>query len=89
MKKTDFIVKIAMEFKNPTQVQMIHLSNTIFVGRPNLNSHSFCMYHVPVTDKITEFYKSTDRLKSVQTVGKLSKEDLSNVYFDIIKQPKH
>lgn len=84
MKKTDFIVKIAMEFKNPTQVQMIHVSNAIFVGRPNIISHSFCVY--PVNS--TESYRSTDWLKSVQTVGKLSKEELSNVYFDIIKQTK-
>jgi hypothetical protein len=89
MKNLDSYVKIFMEFKNPTQVQMVYVTNALFVGRANIIDHA--LYMSTKVDRLynnRDEFKSKDWLKSVQTTHRLSREPFQDVYFDVVRSPK-
>lgn len=89
MKNLDSYVKIFMEFKNPTQVQMVYVTNALFVGRPNIIDHALYMStKVDGMCNNRNDFKSKDWLKSVQTAHRLSREPFQDVYFDVVTSPR-
>jgi len=62
------ILRIGLVWRNPTKIQMLHLSNALYVGKENLIEHRM---YIGNEGEAPE-YVSDDWLKNMKTVYDLS-----------------
>jgi hypothetical protein len=71
----NIILRIGLVYKNPTKVQLNHLTSTLFTSKNTLIKNSLCIGY---EDSIPD-YQSDVWLKNVDIVNKLSILDYSDL----------
>jgi len=80
-------VRVAIEIKNPTKIDMIHLSNTLFVAKPRIIDQTLSLREIVAKSAYREIYMSNDWLKNMNTLRKLemSRNINNDLYLDLLE----
>lgn len=80
-----YILRVAIEIKNPTKIDIIQLSNTLYVAKPRIIDHRLFLREIIAKSAYREAYMSNDWLKNMNTLRKLGDTPLNqDVYLDLL-----
>ena len=82
-----YILRVAIEIKNPTKIDMIHVSNTLFVAKPRIVDQTLSFREIVAKSAYHEIYMSNDWLKNMNTLRKLetSRNINNDLYLDLLE----
>jgi len=85
MSKKEVLMRVVLNYTNPTKKDMLHLTNTIFTGKATLWHNSMTISH----EIHKPLYCSTAWLHNLQAAHTLSMEEWSNTaYLTILAKNK-
>jgi len=80
-----YILRVAIEIKNPTKIDLIHVSNTLFVAKPRIVDQRLSLRELVAKSAYREIYISNDWLKNMNTLRKLEDNVNNDRYFDLLE----